>query len=202
LGGLGLHVLIGIGQFWQRGPLGLPGELSLPADQTGAAVLSAGGIRWLRIYGLTFHPNVLGGFLAVGLILGLPFLVNKWMRFLWGLLAFGLLLTFSRSAWISIVIVLPVTVGWLVWRKPALRGPLWITLGSMALAGFLGIFFLKDYLAGLIVKTSKTYSVNDILAYESHEGKITAFWCTCLSAAVLSHRFFLAGQLPVEFNLP
>jgi len=37
---------------------------------------------------------------------------------------------------------------------------------------FIGIFFIKDYVAGLIVKASANYSVNDIIISNGIEGKI------------------------------
>jgi O-antigen ligase len=131
--GLGIHTLIGIGQVLLQRPLGLPGELAMEAAQPGAAVLSVAGQRWLRAYGLTFHPNVLGGFLAVGLLLSLPLLQRHGMRLLWWLMGLGLLLTFSRSAWLSVAVMLPLLAGWLAWHRPALRRALAITLGSTAM---------------------------------------------------------------------
>lgn len=40
---------------------------------------------------------------------------------------------------------------------------------------FIGIFFIKDYVAGLIVKASANYSVNDIIISNDIEGKIIKF---------------------------
>jgi hypothetical protein len=131
--GLGLHVCLGIAQVLKQGPLGVPGEAALASDQAGAAVLTVGGRHWLRAYGLTFHPNVLGGCLAVGLLLSLPLQARRWMPALWWLLWVGLLLSFSRSAWLATGLVLPPLAGWLAWRWPELRRPLAATLGGAAL---------------------------------------------------------------------
>ena len=131
--GLGLHVCLGIAQVLAQGPLGLPGEAALASDQPGAAILTVGGRHWLRAYGLTFHPNVLGGCLAVGLLLSLPLQARRWMPPLWWLLGIGLLLSFSRSAWLATGLVLPPLAGWLAWRRPELRRPLAATLGGAAL---------------------------------------------------------------------
>jgi hypothetical protein len=131
--GLGVQVCVGIAQVVAQGPLGLPGEVALAAGQPGAAILTVGDNRWLRAYGLAFHPNVLGGCLAVGLLLSLPLLARRWMRPLWWLLGTGLLLSFSRSAWLAAGLVLPPLAGWLAWRRQELRRPLAVTLGAAGL---------------------------------------------------------------------
>ena len=68
------------------------------------------GERWLRAYGGLSHPNVLGGLLAIGLILALWLLTNKttdpknnisrdWLLLIViALLSAGLFVTFSRTA--------------------------------------------------------------------------------------------------------
>jgi hypothetical protein len=118
LAGLGLHVLVGLGQILLQNPLGLPGELALEPSRSGAAIIDVGGTRWLRAYGLTFHPNVLGGCLAAGLLLGLPMLNRVPIRALWWLLWSGLLITFSRSAWLATAVAMPLVVGWLLRHGP------------------------------------------------------------------------------------
>ena len=40
---------------------------------------------------------------------------------------------------------------------------------------FIGVFFIKDYVAGLIVKASANYSINDIIITDDIEGKIMKF---------------------------
>jgi O-antigen ligase len=133
---------VGLGQIIHRAPLGLPGELALAADQPGASVVPVAGQVWLRAYGLTFHPNVLGGFLAVSLIIGLPLLVKPYMRALWCLLCLGTLLTLSRSAWLAVTLVLPPVMMWLAYHQPALRRPLLVTLTGIAVLAVLGTVFL------------------------------------------------------------
>ncbi len=131
--GLGLQAFIGLLQVLRQAPLGLPGELALPPDRLGAAVIITDGRRWLRAYGLTFHPNVLGGFLAIGLILGLP-LLTRWRWFiLWWLLSLGMGLSFSRSAWLALMLVLPPTAFWLSRAAPSLRRPLLAILLGLGL---------------------------------------------------------------------
>ena len=136
---LAIHVLIGAGQVVQQGQLGLPAEWAIDHGQEGAAVLALQGGAWLRPYGLTFHPNVLAGFLVVGLVLGLPMVGHLGCRALWWILWFGLLLTFSRSAWLGMLISAPIAAGWLYRREPRLRSALWRTaLGACAILLLLG----------------------------------------------------------------
>ena len=40
---------------------------------------------------------------------------------------------------------------------------------------FIGVFFVKDYVAGLIVKASANYSINDIIITDDIEGRIIKF---------------------------
>jgi len=76
------------------------------ADVLGASVVETMNGRWLRAYGTFGHPNILGGWLVLALIL----IVEKWRRFdkrdILIYLSFvvvlaGLLVTFSRSAWLA-----------------------------------------------------------------------------------------------------
>ena len=137
LTGLALQAVIGILQVVFKSPLGLPGELALTIARPRAAVLWLENEAWLRAYGLTFHPNVLGGYLTMGLILGLLDL-KSWMgRIIWWLTVAGLVLTFSRSAWLATALVLLPLAFWLYWQKPDLRKPLLITLGAAAGAGLI-----------------------------------------------------------------
>lgn len=131
--GLCLHALVGIAQVLRQGPLGLPGEMTLPASSVGASIVVFGSTRWLRAYGLTLHPNILGGYLAIGLLLALPLLDRRRWQLAWWLLLLGLLLSFSRSAWLALALALPALAGWLAWRQPVLRRPLGITLAGAAL---------------------------------------------------------------------
>jgi len=135
--GLGVQAVIGLGQTLHQGPLGLPGEFALEPARSGAAILQVDGQRWLRAYGLTFHPNVLGGFMALGLLLSLPLLTRWHMRLWWWLMGQGLVLSFSRSAWLATALVLPPTAAWLAWRQPNLRRPLSVTLAGAVLATLL-----------------------------------------------------------------
>jgi len=123
---LAAHVFIGLGQVIFQQPLGVPAELALSPDLSGASVILTDGLRWLRAYGLTYHPNVLGGFMVVGILLGLPLIGSRSGRIIWWLLWLGLFISFSRSAWIAAAVMVPVLFllgfkqGWLAGKTPAL----------------------------------------------------------------------------------
>ena len=65
---------VAAGQFLAQRDLGLVplGELPLHPAHEGNSVLLARGQPWLRAYGLTIHPNLLGALLAALLLLTLP----------------------------------------------------------------------------------------------------------------------------------
>jgi hypothetical protein len=150
LASLSLEAVIAIGQAIFQSPLGLPGEMIVPPGQPGAAVIYFSGHAWLRVSGLTFHPNVLGGFFAIGLITSLP-LIKHWpVRAAWWLLAAGLFFTFSRSAWLAALVTIPPVVWWLARQKPEMRRPLAITLGiATSFAAITGILLAGPLLTRL-----------------------------------------------------
>jgi O-antigen ligase len=107
---------------WSNKWLGMSGQL---VGDGGTSVVEGAG-RWLRAYGSLPHPNMLGGFLVIGLLflLGLLFNYQKqyyklpWKmsaKFLFNaiclftslvVITYGLLLTFSRSAWLGLIIAM------------------------------------------------------------------------------------------------
>lgn len=113
--GMALQGLVAVLQFIRQGSVGLAalGEMDLNPLEHGVSVLQTGGQAWLRGYGLAAHPNVAGGYLAAGLLalLGLPALLRAVIprvRWAWGLPllgvgAAGLIVTFSRSAWLGCI---------------------------------------------------------------------------------------------------
>lgn len=85
------------------------------ASQGGSSVLENITGRWLRGYGGMPHPNILGGFLAVSLILGILFYIkikNKdhYLKIIALIMLsvnfLALLFTFSRSAWLGLFLAL------------------------------------------------------------------------------------------------
>jgi O-antigen ligase len=137
---VGIQAAIGIAQVVVQHSLGLVafGEHDLAPIFGVSVITAADGLRTLRAYGLTDHPNILGGLLAFALpLLGvLPIARARGERALqivvFALGAAALLVTFSRSAWLALAIGLLVAAAMLVRLRDrvALR---W--LGALALAG-------------------------------------------------------------------
>ena len=137
---------VSIAQFLTQADLGLIklGEIPLDPMQSGISVLFARGQKWLRAYGLTAHPNLLGAMLAAILLLLLPAFKRALGRkrlllaFVYAVGLLGLLTSFSRSAILAFVAGLTV---WLILEykqkprsyslfliKKTLRSPwLWLT---------------------------------------------------------------------------
>ncbi len=121
---VGMQVLIqsvvAIGQSLAQRDLGLQliGEYQLDPLWQGVSVLESGESRFLRAYGLSDHPNILGGCLAFGLVILLAAFVHHKGRSARWLIALtfipasvALLLTFSRSAWIAFFVASLLIVG-------------------------------------------------------------------------------------------
>jgi len=77
-------------------------------ESLGVAVVEHDDVRILRAYGGFPHPNILGGWMAVGLVVVLQLAAwaqTKWRALLWSLCAglFGIVLpvAYSRSAWLA-----------------------------------------------------------------------------------------------------
>lgn len=100
-----MQAAVALGQLIAQQPLGLEalGELQDAGARAGMGL-------WIRGYGLTTHPNLLGGYLVAGFLaaLGLVAVATGWRRLLSGaaavVIAAGLAAAFSRSAWAAMVI--------------------------------------------------------------------------------------------------
>jgi hypothetical protein len=100
---------VAVAQFGLQRDLGLAflGEFLLDRQIIGTSVLWSSEAVWLRGYGLTAHPNVLGAMLAVLLLVLLPQLRQRrgWQQAILGMgMAvglLGLLVSFSRTGWLA-----------------------------------------------------------------------------------------------------
>lgn len=111
-----VQVLIGLGQYLRQGDLGLwfLGEPKLGADYFNIAKIDLGGEKILRSYGTFAHANIFGGFLFISLALILKNLTkDNYIQKSHFLIVFllGLLISFSRSAWLALLILLLVMWG-------------------------------------------------------------------------------------------
>lgn len=104
--------IVGVGQYLGQRSLGLIslGEWVLDPSWSGVSVVSTESARALRAYGLTDHPNILGGCLAFGLLILVGWYINgkpKWYPLVSSVFALGavaLFLTFSRAAWLGLLV--------------------------------------------------------------------------------------------------
>lgn len=114
--GLVASALLGVAQFVTQGDLGLQylDESPLSAEGAGVAKFFVEGAKIIRAYGLTPHPNILGALLGAAVLLTFSIVVARLAKPrairdifpLAGLFLFmlTLLLTFSRSAWVALLV--------------------------------------------------------------------------------------------------
>jgi putative inorganic carbon (HCO3(-)) transporter len=139
--GMVLQAIFALPQFVLGRSLGLRrlGEVTVDAAWPGASVVMVGEERWLRAYGLTQHPNLLAGCLvAMLLVVGGYYLTQRgWKRLLLlsalGLGFAALLLTFSRAAWLGMVLGSGAALVLLLWARQREQWlPSWQTIGLLA----------------------------------------------------------------------
>ncbi len=134
--------LIAIFQFQKQSSLGLKwlGEPILQLGEHGVANFLVGGVRILRGYGTFLHPNILAAFLVIGLLClcylwfkrlrSYEFITNNtnlkaclekvFFAIALFVVLLGLVLTFSRSAWLVTILSL-VTILFFALRNPPSR---------------------------------------------------------------------------------
>jgi O-antigen ligase len=132
LASLFLQAVLGIYQFLQQFTpvfkyLGLA---SHDSSSVGTAVVETASGRWLRAYGGMDHPNIFGGALAISLILAAYLLAKKkvirsnreiieslFLFIFYFVALFALFFTFSRAAWLALVLGLLVLLLTLIIKK-------------------------------------------------------------------------------------
>lgn len=135
---------IALAQFQTQASLGLQawGELVLDPQETGTSIVRDGALRILRVYGLSDHPNLLGGFFTFALILILGYYfaaAHTRARYLFLVpLALGsaaLVLTFSRAASLATLVGFVFLGACVLWQKTQ-RATRWknaVLVGSVML---------------------------------------------------------------------
>jgi O-antigen ligase len=147
-----IQASIGLAQFALQRTLGLHdlGELVMRPEWSGASVITVNGVPTLRAYGLTQHPNLLGGCLLAAVLIGAGLALSKgaprWQSAtaitLTGVSFSGLLVTFSRAAWLGLAIGGLVALALLV--RPVVRDRVgWrAARAMMVVLAALGLAFL------------------------------------------------------------
>ncbi len=109
------------------------------AMTSGTSVIETFSLRFLRAYGSFQHPNIFGGYLAVGLFA--VFLFPRWYRSrkarlgayaMGALFAAALVLTYSRSAWLAFALSFVMT-GWMLFTHHRVEMRRAIPLGLIIL---------------------------------------------------------------------
>lgn len=124
------------------------------AANAGTAVVETASGRTLRAYGTLTHPNVFGGFLAVGLVV-MAWLAKqiKSRRTLWlsalpvVLLSSTFIITFSRGAWLGLGIGFLSLIGLMLYRRriaPSRALPI-ILLGLVSMLATMGVFYQQTF---------------------------------------------------------
>ncbi|MFB6226579.1 MAG: O-antigen ligase family protein [Candidatus Paceibacteria bacterium] len=113
-----LQAVLGIYQFATQSTFALDwlGLAAHPVAQSGVSVIEGGYIgRWLRAYGAFPHPNMLGGYLTLVVITLLSVISVRGYDFenkkviltlVLMVLSAGVFVSFSRAAWLVLVVVL------------------------------------------------------------------------------------------------
>ncbi len=109
-----IPALLSIWQFSNQLTVGstLFGLAEHPLLQPGTSVIQSDTIgRWLRAYGSFPHPNILGGYMVSVLIALFSIQIEKehvpsWVYVVVVLCSISLILSFSRSAWLSLLLLL------------------------------------------------------------------------------------------------
>ena len=105
--GIGFQVLVGLFQYIFQGSLGLSflGEPILGKNVANVAKVDLNGDKILRAYGTFPHPNIFGGAAFFALVITFTRLKNNFYVWLpWLILfGFGLLISFSRSAFVAVI---------------------------------------------------------------------------------------------------
>jgi putative inorganic carbon (HCO3(-)) transporter len=147
-----LQAIIALPQFALGTSIGLRrlGEITVNAAWPGVSVVMVGEQRWLRAYGLTQHPNLLAGCLmAMLLVVGGYYLKERgWKRLLLlGAVSLGLtalLLTFSRAAWLGLLLGSGTALLLLLWAwRHKQWSPNWAAIGLLvAVLSFIVMVFV------------------------------------------------------------
>jgi len=119
------QAIVAVAQSVNQRSIGLQvlGEHVLDPLTAGVSIVSDGSTRFLRAYGLTDHPNILGGCLAFGLLILLTVYLQSEPKnslvvgVAFVLMCVALLLTFSRAAWLVFLTGSTLIVGLDAWFR-------------------------------------------------------------------------------------
>lgn len=136
------------------------GEFPIRVDSSGASLLRAGDLTYLRPYGLMPHPNTAAGILMISTLAALALILMRKpvIRIIGvGLVTLGiaaLLLTFSRAAWLGIAA--GGLVGGLLLLRHLRRREVWFPVGlTVMLVGIVGLIWFSAYRPFVLARTGE-----------------------------------------------
>lgn len=115
---LALHAQWGIAQFIFQHDLGFQrsGESVLSAQTVAVAKFSVGSNKVIRAYGPYLHANVFGGMMLIGLLLTASYAPPLWKRYLSAVFIVAIILSFSRAAYVGVLLI-PLVTRAVPWRR-------------------------------------------------------------------------------------
>lgn len=166
----------------------LLGVAAKDVNTLGVAVVESGDDRLLRAYGTFPHPNVFGGYIAVGIV-ALAWL-SRYVRsrqqligalLFSGLLGATLIVTFSRSAWLGLFVAFLVLLALMLWQR---RLPPRRAIPTMVIG-------LASVLSTLVVFHSEVFSRFDptsrleVISIEERASQYQTFGDVFLSSPIM-----------------
>lgn len=155
---LQFHVQHGLG-------LGFLGEYIPGILDSGAATINTGLGKILRAYGTMAHPNVLGGFLtlcyaALLYVSRETYKFNEWLIVSCGtfLLFGGILVSFSRSAWLAVGLVSTFWFIYLIYKVSMKRGLIFAVIVIVS-CGTLGLIYQKPLFYRIIQNSDTNQAI-------------------------------------------
>lgn len=165
----------------------------------GTSVVETSLDRWLRAYGSLPHPNLYAGYLAIALILGIiipPFIINKYSppnsleeavkkelkKFIYYLFIFllgaGIVIAFSRAAWLGIILGILIAV-FAIWKKRGFFPANLAERFNIPLIGFLIlfsliIFFLREPILTRLNGSSRLERISNAEHVASYQKGLSA----------------------------
>jgi O-antigen ligase len=130
-----VQAALGLVQFWHQTTWATTwlGMAAHPAGAAGTAVIEGISQRWLRIYGMMDHPNILAGWFGLAVLLACGLMLEEGFRprrghgirlwFLWGSLitiTWAFFLTFSRSSIVACGVIF-LGMLWVLGRRKLLQ---------------------------------------------------------------------------------
>ncbi|MEJ5199070.1 MAG: O-antigen ligase family protein [Anaerolineae bacterium] len=176
---------LGCAQFLAQHTFGLKrlGEVTVWPEWPGASVITIEGVRVLRAYGLTQHPNLLAGILLIAMLAAAGLALQPHGRgsgvavALAGANFGGLLLTFSRAAWLALAVGGLVMAGLLLRRSvsaPVVNRR--SVVGLLTLLALIATLFIATQWRLLLPRLGWTWEGVEVRSADERAGLEASAW--------------------------